>query len=148
MKIIFTGGGTGGHVFPILAICREIRKNHPDLKLYFIGPKEKYAYDLLKKENVVVKRIITGKIRTYFSLNNILDLLKIPIGIIQGFFWVFVLSPDMVFSKGGHGSFPVSLAANILGVPFFLHESDAVPGKASLVGNISNNTLNDSIESP
>lgn len=135
MKIIFTGGGTDGHIFPILAIAREIRTIFPDkdIRLYYIGPDGEYSLELLRKEGVIIKKIITGKIRRYFSLMNLLDIFKIPIGIIQSFFWLFFLSPDIVFSKGGYGSFPTTLMANLLSIPIFLHESDIVPGLSSRI---------------
>jgi len=135
MTIIFTGGVSGGHIFPIVAICRQIKKNSSvrDIKLYYIGPKERYAAGLLEKEGVKIKTVLTGKIRRYFSFRNFLDLFKIPIGLIQSFFWLFFLSPDIVFSKGGSGSFPVSLMAKFLGIPLFLHESDSVPGMVSKI---------------
>lgn len=101
--------------------------------MYYIGPKEKYAAELLKKENVIIKKILAGKIRRYFSLKNIIDFFKIPIGTIQSFFWLFFLAPDIVFSKGGYGSFPVVLAAKSLEIPIFLHESDSIPGKSSQI---------------
>lgn len=136
MKIVFTGGGTAGHIFPILAIIREIKKNYPDLKFrpYYIGPgPDKYISELFKKEEIKIKEIFTGKLRRYFSLENFFDLFKLPIGLIQAFFWLFFLGPDLIFSKGGYGSFPVAFWANIFGIPLFLHESDSVLGLASKI---------------
>jgi len=136
MKIVFTAGGSGGHIFPILAIIREIKKNYfkQDLVLYYIGPQDQYSYDLLVKEGVKVKRILSGKLRRYFSLMNIPDLLiKVPIGIIQSFFWLFFLAPDIVFSKAGYGSIPIAYSAKLLRIPIFLHESDSIPGLSSKI---------------
>ena len=135
MKIVFTGGGTAGHIFPIIAIVREMKKIHPekDLRLFYIGPKDEYSLTLLSQEGVKIKLIFTGKLRRYFSFKNFLDLIKIPVGIFQALFWLFVLAPDLVFSKGGYGSFPTVFAANILRIPIFLHESDSVPGLASKI---------------
>ncbi len=136
LKILFTGGGTGGHVFPILAIAEEIKKKNPEgaeIKLYFVGPKDEISDNLFKKEGIEVKKIITGKIRRYSSFSsifqNLIDLFfKIPFGIIQSFFYIFFLSPDLLISKGGFGAFPGTIAAKVLQVPIFLHESDAVSG--------------------
>lgn len=135
MKIVFTGGGTAGHILPILAICREIRRiySKPDLRLYYIGPKNKYELELLAQEEVRIKRILSGKLRRYFSLKNFLDIFKVPLGTLQAFFWLFFLAPNLVFSKGGYGSLPTVLAAKILAIPIFLHESDVVPGLASKI---------------
>lgn len=133
MKIVFTGGGTAGHTFPIVAITREIKKIHKgeDLELFYLGPKDKYSLTLLAEEGVIVKTILAGKLRRYFSLKNFLDILKIPLGILQAFFWLFFAAPDLIFSKGGYGSFPTVAAARILHVPVFLHTSDIVPGLAA-----------------
>lgn len=135
MKIVFTGGGTAGHIFPLIAVCREINKNHPysGFEFFYLGPKDRFAKDLLVQEGISVKTIAAGKFRRYFSFYNILDFFKIPIGIIQAFYYLFILSPDVIFSKGGYGSVPVSLAAWILRVPVFLHESDIVPGLANRI---------------
>ena len=133
MEIVFTGGGTGGHVFPILAIAREMRKiyNRQDLKMFYIGPKDEYSLDLLNKENIVTKRILAGKLRRYFSFKNLIDIFKVPIGILQAFFYLFFLAPDLIVSKGGYGSFPVVIAGRILHTPIILHESDVSPGLVS-----------------
>lgn len=135
MKIAFTGGGTAGHTFPILAIVREMKKIYPakKLRLFYVGPKDKYSSALLSQEEVEMKKILTGKLRRYFSFKNFLDLFKIPIGILQAFFWLFFLAPDLVFSKGGYGSFPAVLVARILHIPIFLHESDITPGLAARI---------------
>lgn len=155
MKILFTGGGTGGHVFPLVAIAREIRRIYParnharagapggplgravsngvnpkkDLELYYVGPKDELGLILLSQENFIIRTIASGKIRRYSSLQNITDILfKIPFGILQSFFLLLAIKPDLVFSKGGSGSIAVTYSAKILKIPVFLHESDAVPG--------------------
>lgn len=135
MKIVFTGGGTAGHIFPVVAIVRELKKIYAtgDLRLFYLGPKDEYSLNLLSQEEVKVKKILAGKLRRYFSLKNLLDVVKIPLGTLQAFFWLFFSAPDLVFSKGGYGSFPVALAARILHIPIFLHESDIAPGLASRI---------------
>ncbi|MFH0739518.1 MAG: undecaprenyldiphospho-muramoylpentapeptide beta-N-acetylglucosaminyltransferase [bacterium] len=130
MKVVFTGGGTAGHIFPIVAIVREIRDIYQgaDLKIYYAGPKNKHGEVLLLQENVKITNIVCGKIRRYFSFKNFVDILKVPLGIVQSIFWLFFTAPDIVFSKGGYGSFPVAVAAKFLRVPFILQESDITPG--------------------
>ena len=133
MRIVFTGGGTAGHIFPLIAVYREINRNHPysGIDFFYLGPKDKFAKEFLVQEGIRVKTIAAGKMRRYFSLYNFIDIFKIPLGVLQAFYYLFVLSPDLIFSKGGYGSVPVAIAAWILRVPVFLHESDIVPGKAS-----------------
>ncbi|MCX6719667.1 MAG: UDP-N-acetylglucosamine--N-acetylmuramyl-(pentapeptide) pyrophosphoryl-undecaprenol N-acetylglucosamine transferase, partial [Candidatus Staskawiczbacteria bacterium] len=131
MKILFTGGGTGGHVFPLVAIIREARRIYPkkDLEMYYVGPKDDFGIILLQQESLIIKTIVSGKIRRYFSLQNFVDVLfKIPFGIIQSMSLLLQIKPDLVFSKGGSGSIAVTYSAKLLNIPVFLHESDVVPG--------------------
>ena len=134
MKIVFTGGGTGGHVFPLVAIVREIRRLYPkkNLEFYYLGPKDDFGLILLAQEDLLIKTIFGGKIRRYFSFQNFVDILfKIPVGFMQSFFWLLKINPDLVFSKGGSGSIGVAFSAKILKIPLFLHESDVVPGMSN-----------------
>ncbi len=135
MKILFTGGGTGGHVYPLVAIAREIRRIYTKttqgvpLEFYYLGPKDDLGLILLAQEDFIIKTIISGKIRRYLSIQNFIDILfKIPFGLIQSFFIILMMKPDLVFSKGGSGSIAVTYAARLLGIPVFIHESDVVPG--------------------
>lgn len=134
IKIVFTGGGTGGHIYPIIAIIRQLKKLDKDyhLQVYYIGPKDSFAQKLLAQEGVTVKTTLGGKLRTYFSLKNIVDVLfKIPISLIQVFFYLFIISPDLIFSKGGYGSFPTVLWSMLFQIPLFIHESDISMGRAN-----------------
>lgn len=145
MKILFTGGGTAGHIFPIIAILRQIKKiySKEDLRFYYIGPRDEFGKALFLKEGVIVKTILAGKMRRYFGFKsffqNLSDILfRIPIGFLQSLFYIFVISPDLIFSKGGYGSLPVVFSGWLLLTPIFLHESDAVPGLANkLMGKFS-----------
>lgn len=140
MKVLLTGGGTGGHIYPLIAVIRQMKKNYSydGFDFFYLGPKDKNTKDLLEKEGVIVKNILAGKFRRYFSLRNILDLFIVPLSIIQSFYHVFVISPDVIFSKGGYGSVAPAITGRILNVPIFLHESDIVPGMANkLVGNFA-----------
>ncbi len=141
MKIVLTGGGTAGHIIPLVSVVREIKKNHPQKRIdfYYIGPKDDFALSLLSKEGVEIKTVFAGKIRRYFSFKNIVDILfKLPIGVLQSFFHIFIISPDLIFSKGGYGSIPIVLTGKILLTPIFLHESDVVPGLANrIAGRLS-----------
>lgn len=143
MKIVFTGGGSGGHLIPIIAIARQIKKiypeyrkkktNSPELQFYFVGPEDKLGQAFLNSEKIKINNIFTGKFRRYFNpisiLQNIFDIfVKVPIGIGQAFFYLFIISPDLVFSKGGYGAVPTVIAAKILLIPIFMHESDSAPG--------------------
>ncbi|MBM3250787.1 MAG: undecaprenyldiphospho-muramoylpentapeptide beta-N-acetylglucosaminyltransferase [Candidatus Nealsonbacteria bacterium] len=130
MKILFTGGGTAGHIFPIIAIIREMKRNYPEsgFEFFYLGPKDKFIKKILSQEGIEVKTVLAGKLRRYFSFQNIIDVFKIPLGIFQAFYHIFVISPDLIFSKGGYGSFPTVFSGWLLRTPIFLHESDVSPG--------------------
>ena len=138
MKILFAGGGTGGHIVPIIATVREIRRIYQgeDIQFFYLGPKDEFGQILLSQEGIKVKAVLTGKIRRYANwksfFQNLGDILfKIPIGILQAFFYLFFLGPDLIFSKGGFGSIPGVIAGWLLWMPIFLHESDVTPGLAN-----------------
>lgn len=135
MRILFTGGGTGGHIFPIVAIAREIRdraeeKRILDVEFFYIGPKTE-GDELLKKEGVTISYIPAGKVRRYFSVQNFIDIFKILYAIVGSLWHVFLIMPDAVFSKGGYGSFPALFAARLYRLPVIIHESDTIPGKVN-----------------
>ena len=142
MKILLTGGGTGGHLVPLIAFIREMRRQwreKQELQFFYIGPKDDFVQVLLSHEGVNIRQISAGKLRRYGGVQsivqNILDLLfRMPWGILQSFWMIFLLSPDMMFSKGGYGALPVMIAGWVLRVPIFLHESDSRSGMANIIG--------------
>lgn len=137
MKVILTGGGTGGHIFPLVSVARELNIESGDrIEFLYVGPKDLFSMEAFAKEDIPVKLILAGKIRRYFSFSsffyNIFDILiNTPLGFIQSFFTLVRFKPDFIFSKGGYGSVPVVLMARLLNIPIFLHESDSIPGLAN-----------------
>jgi UDP-N-acetylglucosamine--N-acetylmuramyl-(pentapeptide) pyrophosphoryl-undecaprenol N-acetylglucosamine transferase len=135
MKILLTGGGTGGHFYPIIgvaqAIDKVVKEQHllpPDL--YYMAPTP-YDARALFENNILYQPISAGKIRRYFSILNFFDLFKTAWGVIKATYLVYKLYPDVVFGKGGYASFPVLFAAKILKIPVIIHESDSKPGKVN-----------------
>ena len=135
LKIVFTGGGSGGHTFPLVAVLRELKKikeekNLP-LEFIYLGPND-FTLEYIKKEGIEIKTIFTGKFRRSFNpidiLNNISDIFKIIFGLFQTFVYLFLIMPDLVFAKGGYGSFPVIFISTLFFIPFYLHESDSQAG--------------------
>lgn len=136
MKILFTGGGTGGHFYPIIAVAEEIRElaiqeKLVDIKLYFSSV-DKYNDRLLFENDINFIQIPAGKIRRYITISNFFDLFKTARGVLIAIWKLYWLYPDVIFGKGGFASFPTLLAARILRIPVVIHESDSHPGKANL----------------
>lgn len=135
MKIVFTGGGTGGHFYPIIAVAQKVnqiidREHIIEAKLYYISDSP-YDKEMLAENELLYEEINTGKMRTYFSFKNFSDIFKVFFGTINAVFKLFSIYPDVVFGKGGYASFPTILAARILRIPVFIHESDSAPGRVN-----------------
>lgn len=136
MKILFTGGGTGGHFYPLIAVAESLRRIAEEEHLlqpvlYYIAPNP-FDETLLREMNIEFHRVSAGKMRRYASLLNFFDLFKMAAGVIKAVFLLYSIFPDVVFSKGGYVSFPVVCAARLLGIPVFVHESDSKPGRANI----------------
>ncbi len=138
MKIVFTGSGTGGHFYPNIAVAEALRDLVSEQRLlpprlYYIAP-EPYDEQALFDNDIIFLRVPAGKVRRYFSFQNVTDLFKTFQGFFKALWTLFNLYPDAIFSKGGYASVPTILAARVLGIPVIVHESDAKPGRANLLG--------------
>lgn len=136
MRILLTGGGSGGHFYPLIAIAERIHTLARERKilkvdLYYMSSN---SYDQKSLDDNEIKFIYvpTGKLRIYPSFKNITDMFKVAFGCIQAVIRLFFLYPDVVIAKGGHGSFPALFAARILNIPVIIHESDTYPGRVNL----------------
>ena len=146
MKILAVGGGSGGHVTPVVAVLRELKARHPRAELRFwcdkkFGPQARsivHHYD----PKLRVDTILAGKLRRYNNMTiwqqmahprtiflpNMRDMLFVIGGFVQSFVKLTAWRPDVVFTKGGFVCLPVGLAAKLLGIPLVIHDSDAHPG--------------------
>ena len=140
--VVFTGGGTGGHIYPGLAVVDELKEKinstkidgtSLDVKIVWIGSSKGMDKNLVEKSGSVDKfiGIPCGKLRRYFSFQNFIDLFKIAAGFISAFFHLAKLKPLVVFSKGGFVSVPSCYAAKLLKIPVFTHECDFSTGLAT-----------------
>lgn len=130
---MFVGGGTGGHFYPLIAVAERLRMHGQpgtEYRFFYIGP-DKYDEAELTKNNIEFIYCPAGKVRRYFSPLNFLT----PFTTFYAFFvavWkLYKVYPDVLFSKGGHTSVPVVLAAAFLCIPIVVHESDSRPGRAN-----------------
>jgi UDP-N-acetylglucosamine--N-acetylmuramyl-(pentapeptide) pyrophosphoryl-undecaprenol N-acetylglucosamine transferase len=128
--IVFTGGGTGGHVFPGLAVLEELKKEWNG-EILWVGSKHGMERKIIEKAGVSYYGIPCGKLRRYFSIKNILDLFRILFGIIASIALMRKVRPTLLFSKGGYVSVPPVIAAGRRKIPVITHESDSDPGLAT-----------------
>lgn len=136
MKILFTGGGTGGHFYPLIAVAEAMREQARREKLlppqfYFMSP-SKYNPRALFDNEITYVYVPAGKMRKYFSFLNFTDTIVTAIGCFKALISVYRIFPDIVFAKGGYTTFPALWAARILRIPVIIHESDSSPGRVNL----------------
>jgi UDP-N-acetylglucosamine--N-acetylmuramyl-(pentapeptide) pyrophosphoryl-undecaprenol N-acetylglucosamine transferase len=136
MKVLLTGGGTGGHFYPLIAIAEELnalaqKEKIIDLKLYYMSDSP-YDKRMLFENRITFVQIPAGKMRLYFSIRNFFDLFKTGVGVFFGFLSMFFIYPDVVISKGGYAAFPAVFAARLLRIPVIVHESDSSPGRLNI----------------
>ena len=147
MVIVLTGGGSGGHITPILAVAHELKRLQPDVRVIYIGHKGDKLGDL-PQQNPDIDSIFyvrAGKFRRYHGeglkqlidiktwLKNIRDAIYVVIGFFQSWLLLKKIRPDRMFIKGGFVGVPVGLAAALLNIPYITHDSDAMPGLANRI---------------
>jgi len=140
MKIVITGGGSGGHVYPLLAVADKVReisdkKHIIQPKIYFYSD-QKYEPDVLFKQDIEYVPVLAGKLRRGAGIKgfflNIGSAIKMAFGILDIFVKFFANMPDAIFTNGGYVAFPVLFVAKILKIPVIIHVSDTVPSRVLL----------------
>lgn len=147
MKIALTGGGSGGHITPLLAVADALKERDATNTIVYIGQTGDGLGDLPKQHAAVdeVYTVRAGKLRRYHGEGwrqlldiqtvalNVRDMAYVLIGIYQSWRLLRRLRPDVIFIKGGFVGVPVGLAAAKLGIPYVTHDSDAIPGLANKI---------------
>lgn len=147
MRIVLTGGGSGGHITPVLAVAHQLKLLQPDCETIYIGQKGDSLSDIPAQDPDIDQTyaVRAGKLRRYHGEGlkqlldletvgkNIRDVGYVAGGLLQSYRLLKRLKPDVVFIKGGFVGVPVGLAAATLGIPFITHDSDALPGLANRI---------------
>ncbi|QFP41614.1 undecaprenyldiphospho-muramoylpentapeptide beta-N-acetylglucosaminyltransferase [Borrelia miyamotoi] len=134
--IFFTGGGTGGHIFPGIAIISKLREVAPNIEFFWLGQKGSMEENLIKEhEHIKFITIPSGKFRRYFSLKNFTDFFKVIFGIIKSFFILKKYKPQIIYATGGFVSSPPIIAASLLKIRRITHEMDLDPGLATKINS-------------
>lgn len=129
--IVFTGGGTGGHIYPGLAVIEALKSMGFEGRIAWIGSKKGLDRNIVEAQGVEFWAIPSGKLRRSLNLRNVTDAFNVVAGYFAAKRLLQKLKPTAVFSKGGYVSVPVCRAASRLGIPYFTHESDTSPGLAT-----------------
>ena len=132
-RVIIAGGGTGGHIFPAIAIAGALKQEHPDIGLLFVGAKGKMEMEKVPQAGYPIKGIDIAGLNRSSLIKNI----GLPLKLVQSFIQVRRIvndfRPDAVVGVGGYSSFPVLRYAQTRGIPTFIHESNSFAGKSNIL---------------
>jgi UDP-N-acetylglucosamine--N-acetylmuramyl-(pentapeptide) pyrophosphoryl-undecaprenol N-acetylglucosamine transferase len=128
LNILFAGGGTGGHLFPALAIADEIKKLRSDVTITFVGTPKKIEARVVPERGYAFVPIWISGFQRRWELGNILFPLKVVVAFVQSFFLMRKLKPAVVVGTGGYVCGPVVFVATLLGIPTLLQEQNGFPG--------------------
>jgi len=130
MRILVSGGGTGGHIYPALAVAHELKKRY-DAEILFLGDANGLETKIVPAAGIPFTGITAGKLRRYLSRGTFTDLGRIPLGMAQAIRHVRGFKPDAAFTSGGYVSVPAGVAARLAGVPLVMHQQDVPPNLAN-----------------
>lgn len=142
-----TGGGSGGHITPVLAVAHELKKIRPDIEIDYIGQTGDSLLDVPAQDKNIdhLYTVRAGKFRRYHGEGlrqlldvktmylNVRDVFFVLTGVWQSFKLLGTLRPDVIFTRGSFVSVPVCLAAKLRGIPYITHDSDAIPSLANRI---------------
>lgn len=131
--IVFTGGGTGGHVYPALALVEILEKK--GYRVSWIGSRSGIEHSIVSGKGIEFYSIPSGKLRRYFSIRNFIDIFKIGFALVKSILILMKIKPDFIFSKGGYVTVPPVIAAKLLKIKSMTHESDFDPGLATRINS-------------
>lgn len=132
-NIVFTGGGSGGHVFPNKPLIDYYKDKY---NIIYFGTKTGMEREIVNGWGIKFETITSGKLRRYFDLKNIVDVFRVFVGIFEALYKLAKYKPVFIFSKGGFVSVPVCIAGKLLSVPVYIHEADMTPGLANRIASI------------
>ena len=138
MKFVITGGGTGGHLVPALAVVDAIKRRDSEVDILFIGSTTGIEAEIVPNRGIVYKSIATGKLRRssrgllgMLTIANFRDMLAVPKGLIDAYRILRAYKPDVILSTGGYVAVPASIAAWLLRIPLVIHEQTTTIGLAN-----------------
>ncbi|MGP1584388.1 undecaprenyldiphospho-muramoylpentapeptide beta-N-acetylglucosaminyltransferase [Peptostreptococcus stomatis] len=128
MKVILSGGGTGGHVYPAIAIANKIKEHHPDAEILFVGTKAGIEAEIVPKYGYRIKYIDVQGFRRKIDLENVKRLIKFLKSLGDSKRIIKRFKPDLVIGTGGYVSGSVVLKASKMGIKSCIHEQNSFPG--------------------
>jgi len=134
MKIVIAAGGSGGHIFPAVALARALKKKMASgVDIMFVGSDKGLDRRIFEKEGFGFFLLSANKLPYKASLESLVFFLILSVDVVKSFFKIALSRPDVVVGFGGYVSFPVMFVSGILGIPRLAHEQNVVPGRANTI---------------
>ncbi|MEE8638033.1 MAG: undecaprenyldiphospho-muramoylpentapeptide beta-N-acetylglucosaminyltransferase [Candidatus Margulisiibacteriota bacterium] len=133
MKIAIVSGGTGGHIYPGMALAQEIKRRDPSASILFLGSEEGLEMELIPRQEYPIKLIKSRALLRKLSYKALSAPFISAIGFFQSLWILRSFSPKFLISTGGYASLPAVLAARALGIPIILHEQNVLPGAVNRI---------------
>jgi UDP-N-acetylglucosamine--N-acetylmuramyl-(pentapeptide) pyrophosphoryl-undecaprenol N-acetylglucosamine transferase len=127
-SVVIAGGGTGGHLYPGIALAKAIMKHDADIQVTFVGTQQGIESRVLPREGFPLKTILSGGLLGKKGIGRLINWLKLPVSILQSMGYLLMNRPRLVVGVGGYVSGPVTLSAWVLRIPVLIHEQNTVPG--------------------
>src|SRR6476661_5477961 len=126
MRVVISGGGTGGHIYPALAVATQLRELY-NADILYLGSDDGLETQLVPSAGFRLATIKAGKLQRFMSVKTLKGIARVPIGITQAVGIVREFRPAVAFTSGGYVAVPAGLAAKLNGVPLLLHQQDVPP---------------------
>lgn len=126
MRVLVSGGGTGGHVYPALAVATQLRSEYA-AEILFLGSDDGLEREIVPATGFHLETIKAGKLRRYVSWQTVTGVMRVPVGMAQAVNIVRRFRPQVAFTSGGYVAVPAGLAARMNGVPLLMHQQDVPP---------------------
>ena len=128
LSILFAAGGTGGHLFPAIAIAEELKKIRADVRIDFVGTKDKIEARVVPEKGFVFHTIWISGFHRRLTVDNLLFPVKVIVSLFQSFFLIRKLKPNVVVGTGGYVCGPILYVASLMKILTIVHESNSYPG--------------------
>ena len=127
-RVVIAGGGTGGHLFPGIALAKALKRQDMDIEIAFVGTQKGLEAKVLPREGFELKTILSAGLLGKKRLSRWMSWVKLPVGTAQSMCFLIRKRPDLVVGVGGYTSGPLVLSAWILRIPILIHEQNSIPG--------------------
>ncbi|MFC7392462.1 undecaprenyldiphospho-muramoylpentapeptide beta-N-acetylglucosaminyltransferase [Scopulibacillus cellulosilyticus] len=128
MRVMLSGGGTGGHIYPAIAVINEIKRHVPDSEFLYVGAKNGLEQDIVKRENIPFESLHITGFKRKLSFENVKTINRFLRGVSKSKKFIKRFKPDVIIGTGGYVCGPVVYAGAKLGIPTIIHEQNSIPG--------------------